>query len=716
MRRIDTCRLGLDAPARRRSPRRTRGLLLAALLWSTTGWTQAAPDTSEWVCRLCPFERGSEVVYTAGASYVSDGAARFGDANGYAERGGYLLAGGSGRYADEGQRLVWRAEDLGLDSRALSVEGNRSGAIEYRLDYRALPHYLFDTTATVFRKASDERLVLPSGWIRAPATSQMSALDASLLPKDIASQRDTLDLGVALRPRDRIEVYTNYRRTRQNGTGISGASFFNTTSQLPTPIDQSTDELAFGVRYQVAHGTLDLGYLGSFFDNRLTVLTWDNPFASAPGADRGALARSPDNSFQELSLGGSFHFLERTALTFSAGTGRGEQDEALLPYTTNTQLTAVGLPRATLDGAVDTSHAALTVSSRPWSRLRLRAAYRYDKHDNRTPISEWTRVVVDTFNSAQTESNVAYDFERAQLNLVGDMDVSSRLRLSAGYERTARDRNRQEVAEQTEDGSWAKLRWRFKPGLELSARRGTARRDIDRYDTDLAAELLQNPLLAKYNLAYRFRSYADLAFTFTGSERPFTFALSASYADDDYTRSRLGLAQDKDRRLAADFGWTFTPHVSVYASVSGEEIEALQNGSESFAAPDWRAMHTDRFRTFASGFRLEQIPTRFDLTLDVSHANGTTAIDLVSGAGGEAFPQLSSNLDALRFRAAYHRSARLAMLLQLRYERLATQDWALAGLDPATVPDLLALGADPYRYGVFVLSTGVTYSWGTREP
>jgi MtrB/PioB family decaheme-associated outer membrane protein len=687
------------------------GLLAATILVSGETLAQAPPDLSQWRCALCPFEHGADAEYTAGASYASDGAARFADGNGYDRQGGYLLADGEGRYADERQRLVWRVEDLGLDARALGLEGNR-GAIDYRLSYRELPHYLFDTTATVFRTGANGALSLPGGWVRAPVTSQMSSLDSSLLPRSIDSQRNVLDLGVTLHPREPLEVYTDYRHQERSGTTIAGGSFFNTTSQLPVPIDQSTDDFTVGVRRSSPHGTLDLGYRGSYFDNRLPVITWENPFTSPPGAERGALAGAPDNSFQSLSLGGAFHFLKHTALAFSAGAGRGEQNEALLPYTVNPQLTTSPLPRSTLDGVVETSHVALTVSTRPWSRLHVRGAYRYDQRDNRTPVSMWNRVITDTFNTVASDNNVAYDFERARLNLSADADLSRQLRLSAGYDRTERNRNSQEVAGQTENGGWGRLRWRFAPGFEVNVRRGTARRDIDRYDTALATELKQNPLLAKYDLAYRFRTYADAAFTASGTKRPFTFALSALYADDDYTRSRLGLARDRDRRVAADVGWTFTPHVSLFASVSDEKIDALQNGSESFAAPDWSAAHTDRFRTLAGGLRFVEIPPRFDLTVDFSRADGATAVALASTAGNGAFPDLASKLDALRIRALYHRSARMSVLLQLRYEHLHTDDWALANVAPATIPGLLALGADPYRYNVVVVGAGVTYRWG----
>lgn len=683
-------------------------LTAAAALWSTAGFGQAAPDLSQWRCRLCPFEQGTQAQYTAGTAYVSDDAARFGDGNGYDEQGTYLLADGDGRHVDENQRIAWRFDSLGLDARSLRLEGNRSW-IDYRLRYRELPHYLFDTTSTVFRDDGTRRLVLPAAWVRAPITSQMSGLGSSLAPVGIGSRRDGLDLGIELRPRDSVAAYADYERQERTGTTISGASFFNTTSQLPHPIDQSTDELTLGLRYLTNRGTLNFAYRGSFFDNALSGLTWDNPFTSPPGAEQGLLAESPDNSYQSLSIDGAFHFRAHTALTFAAGRGRGEQNESLLPYTTNSQLAASVLPRKTLDGVVDTSHLALTASTRIGSRIRIKTAYRYDEHDNGTPIDVWTRVIADSFTSADSESNVAYDFKRARLNVAANAEVSDRLELSAGYEHTTLDRSEQEVAEQTTDGGWGRLRWRFAPGFELRLRRGTEERDFDRYDTALAAELLQNPLLAKYNLAYRYRTYADATLTASGSKRPFTVALSTFYADDDYARSRIGITSDEDRRIAADFGWTFTPHVSFFASASNETIDTRQSGSESFALPDWTAAYTDRFRTLSSGLRFDQIPPRFDLTIDASVANSGTALDLARGTIGDSFPKLRSRLDALRIKAVYHHSSRLSIPLELRYEHLDTDDWALEGVDPSTIAGVLGLGADPFRYDLVVIGAGATY-------
>jgi len=684
-------------------------VLIPMMLWPTPGRAQAAPDLGEWRCRLCPFARGTEAAVTTGTAWVSDDAARFGDGSGYDEQGIYLDASGEGRFLGATQRLAWRVEDLGLDSRALNLTGDRNGGLTYTFAYRELPHYVFDTTETVFRNGGNGVLTLPGGWIRTPQTTQMTALSDSLTPIVIGSQREVADVGIRLRPHPAMQVFVDYNRQQQAGTALSGGSFFNTASLLPRPIDQATDEIDVGVRLRNDHGSVGLTYRGSFFDNTLQSIRWQNPFSATPGADIGEIAAAPDNSFQGVSVDGAYRFGEQTALTFSAGMGHGEQDAALLPYTANAQLAGTALPRPTLDGAVDVSHIALAATTNVWSGLHLRATYRYDRRDNTTPVALWQRVITDTFNTSAMETNPAYDFDRERLSLDARARFSRKFELSAGYDYRSTDRPGQEVAGQTEQGGWAGLKLRLADRFDLTVRRGTARRDIDAYDTTIASAYLQNPLLAKYNLAYRFRRYADLQLTASGTARPYTLSFRSLYADDAYSQSRIGLTRDRNRRLSADFGWTFSRHLSLYSSVSDERILARLSGSEAFTVPDWESMHTDRFRTYAIGMKLAQIPARFDVLIDASVADSTTAIQIASGTDDGAFPELRSALDTVRLTALYHRSDRLSIQFQLRLERLDTEDWALEGVEPATIPELLSMGADPFNYDVAVVAVGARY-------
>jgi MtrB/PioB family decaheme-associated outer membrane protein len=457
----------------------------------------------------------------------------------------------------------------------------------------------------------------------------------------------------------------------------------------------------------------------SFFQNQAIDLVWDNPFSfdpatSLPGENQGRHAQEPDNRFQQVMLSGSYAFSPMdTMVAFSAAAGRGEQNDALLAYTINPGVAAGALPTSSLNAEVDTSNFALTVTSRPLPEARVKLAFRRDERDNKTPQSQWTRIITDTFVSGDTELNIPYSYERSRLSLSADYRLLDSVRVSAGYDYTETDRDFQAVAEQTEDAGWGKLRWRPNPYLDITARGGSSERDFDRYDETLAVSQGQNPLMRKYYLAYRYREFGELTVAASLPEKPFAISLTAFYADDSYTFSQLGLTESDELRFAADLSWSVSERASIYLTGGVEDIDGKQSGSELFATPDWRADHADSFNNIGAGFRVTGIGDKVDLQLDYARAEGNTEIDVTSGAGGQSrFPDLESTLDSLRLKVRYRWSDKLDAILQLRYESFSAEDWALQGVGPDTLPTILTLGAQPYDYEVWMFGIGVRYRIG----
>jgi MtrB/PioB family decaheme-associated outer membrane protein len=684
----------------------------AALLVSTV--QSAEVDTSGWVCEFCPFETGQRADYEAGVTSVSDDSAFFGDATGYDEEGEYLNVDGEGSYNNDDYQMRWTLEDLALDSRFAEIAGGRQGTYDYQVSYRQIPQRVFDTTATIFEQTSADTLSTPSAWVEAPLTSGFTELTSSLVPRNIESDRKTFALGGRYLFSDRFRVSAEFRRQNRDGTDVFAGSYFTQSSLLPRPFEYETDEIDVGIRYAGDNGFVNLGYYASLFDNSNAELRWDNPFTSVPGAEQGALAQPPDNSFHQVTLSGNYHFAPgRTVVAFSGAVGTIEQDDLLLPYTINSNIVTTPLPQAQLDGEVETTNMALTISSRPHKRTRLKLAYRYDERDNQTSALQWTRVVTDSFLTNEVETNVPYSYERSKLNVYGHYDLIKTIRVFGGYDRTTMDRDFQEVAEQTEDSGWGGARWRPSANIEISGRGGASERDIDRYDESFASNLEQNPLMRKYNLAYRYREFGEFTFSASMAERPLSFTLNALYADDQYTHSQLGLLEGEDLRLAADLSWSFSDTASVYLNAGYESLESLQAGSEQFSTPDWHATNADKFVTAGIGFRADQIADKFDLQLDYLRSEGTSEISVDSTSGGlSLFPDLESTLDSVRLRLAYRVSERLELAFRLRYEKFKAEDWGLQGVGPATIPVILTLGAKPYDYDVFMFGLGFRYMIG----
>ncbi len=675
----------------------------------------APPDTSEWKCERCPFASGYQAAITAGGTYVSEDAATVGDATGYDENGAYVNVDGDGLYATATQRLGWRVEDLGLDSRVVEIDGARPGTFDYRLAYRQLPRHRFDDTRTIFTRAPDNLLALPTAWTFAGTTSGFTDLAASLVSRNIESERRTLELGGAYLPTTRFRLFAEFERQENDGTNVLGAPYFTSASLLPHHFDYRTDQVDAGIRYDGDRGYLKLAYYGSFFDDKFDAVRWQSPFTTSPGAEQSALAEAPDNDFQQLILTGSYRVaMLDTRVSFSAALGRAQQDDSLLPYTTNSNLVTAPLPSSTLDGEIDTTNLALTVVSRPFAQVRVKAALRYDERDNKTPQLAWSRVIADSFLSGETELNVPYGFERLRMNLGADYELSKTIRVAAGYDFTDLDRDFQEVSEQTEDTGWGRVQWQANEFLEIGVRGGVSRREIDGYDTTLAASLDQNPLLRKFNLAYRYRQFGELSASLSPGKGSMTIGAQASYADDSYSSSPIGLTDSEELRLALDFSWAVSDKASVYLTGGFDTVDAQQAGSGSFSTPDWLADHSDEFYSLGGGFRMIGIGGKADLQLDYTRARGTTEMDVTGGGGPSRLPDLESTLDSLRARVVFHWTPKLEMSMQLRYENVPTEDWALQDVAPDTLPSILTLGAAPYDDEVWMAGFGFRYLIGDR--
>ncbi|MDJ0905690.1 MAG: MtrB/PioB family decaheme-associated outer membrane protein [Woeseiaceae bacterium] len=684
----------------------------AALL--APGAVMAQVDTSDWNCEFCPFEDGYRADYSAGGSYVNDDAARFGNGTGLDEKGAYADLDGNGRSLSEGgTEVTWYAEDLGLDSRVFEFGVGKPGKFGLEFGYSELPYRRFGDTVTPF-SGSSNLLSLPAGWVDAPTTGGMTALPSALASVPIATDRTSYDFGADIRAARNFRFYADYRRQEREGTGIMAGSFFTQASYLPRPIDDYTDRFDVGVAYAGDSFTFNLGYFGSYYRNELDSLAWDNPFTSFAGADMGQLAVEPDNDFHQVSFSAAyFASTWNTVIALSAAQGKGEQNASLLPYTINPTIPAPAILLGDIDGKVDTTNYALTLTTRPLDKLNVKLAYRYDERDNGTPVNTWTRVITDAVDSGDIETNIPYSFERSRLSLSGTYRLLDTVTISGGWDRSEIDRDFQEVASQDEDTGWGKLRWRPTAYLEATFKGGGSRREIDDYDTDVGLTFGQNPLMRKYNLAHRARDFAEVALSASLIDTPISIGMTYLWAEDDYSKSELGMIEGSEDRFTVDFNWAVGESSTVYLTAGSEALESLQRGSETFAGPEWEASHDDDFTHYGGGFRIAGIGEKVDLTFDYTRSDGETEI-LVTGpvVAAAPLPELESTMDSLRLAFNYNVSERLAIDVNARWERFEAEDWGIEGVAPDTISSVLTMGANPYDYDVWVFGIGFRYSVG----
>ncbi len=697
--------------------------LLAAAVATILGSSATAaeaerPDTSTWVCKRCPFDYDYRADAELGALYVSEDSAKFGDYTGLSEKGGYVIANAEGKTTKEsGYSLEYSLQDLGLDSRSAIIKGGKQGSYDFFLGYDAIPKYRYDTTATPYLGTGGDDLSLPSGWVGGGNTAGMSSLASSLRPVDVEYDRETYGLGGRFFAADHWKFALAFHREDRGGTGIAYGGFVGRSAQLHKPIDYTTDIVDASVRYSAETWNLELAYYASMFDNKSNGLRWDNPYTVGEGeAAFGQMALEPDNDFNQVTLAGSKRFGTHTVISGNYSMGRGSQDQTFLPYTVNPALGVDSLPITNLDGDVKTTHFDVGVTSRPTAlpKLKLKGWVRYDERDNSSRTGTFGTPVVGDSYVGNSVANPSYSFERTRYHGSAAYDLIDDLSLTLGGDFAQTDRTDVAVRSEDETDGWLRANWRPMNGLlDLRATVGVERRDPDKYETDLPDG--QNPLMRQYNMAYRYREYIDFYGGWSHSEVPVSVGIGARYADDSYSRSEIGLRSAKDARISGDVSYAFSERTSAYFSLGYEEIDAKQKNSELYSDPDWRATRSDEFATVGLGMKSKAILTNLDLDIDYTYASsvGTTKVDSDLRAI-DRFPDLESDMNSLRVDFTYHVNNRLDVLFGWWWEKFDTKDWSLKGVQPATIPSLLSLGADPYNYDVNVISLSARYAFGAR--
>ncbi len=676
-----------------------------------TAQDAAAPDTSSWECKDCVVPSGWYQDYQLGVIGVSDTSARFGKYTGLNESGGYLAAdldvkwdGSSGRY------LEILGTNLGLDSRFLGFEGGKQGSWKAWLWGDELPRYQFDDTATPYDGVGSNSLTLPSNWVRAGSTQGMTALDETLRPQDINQTRRTLGAGVTLLPWQKLDFTVDYRRTQMDDHRLQRGAFLTASTELTQPIEFTTDQVDVGLGYAGNSWNAKVSYLGSFFRNDEAGYAWDNAYTTG-NVDRGVQSQPPDNDFQQVSLSGAWHGPARTTLAGNIATGRMEQNEQFLPYTVNPNLSTQPLPRQNLDAEVDTTNVYLRATSSPWRPLRLNAEYRLDDRDNKTPADSYWYVITDAARArGGAVGNLPYGYERQTYAVDGDLRLARWFRVALGWDRNEMERNLQERLKTEADRYWTKLRVNAGGVFDTTLLIAHEDRDGTEYRTLTDARSPQNPLMRIPYMADRNRDEVEFRLGLIPSDAV-NLGITSRWAENRYKQVEIGVRETRDLAWSVDGSLAFGDGNSLYGAYTRETIRSDQANSQSFSDPDWLGIAEDDFDTVVVGLLVPKLTQKLKLNVDYTYARSTGEIGIgfLNSTQGGPFPNLKTNLNSLRVSLDYEWRESTTFRIGYWYERYRSEDWSLEGVQPATVSNLLSLGADPFNYDVSTFLVSFVY-------
>jgi MtrB/PioB family decaheme-associated outer membrane protein len=670
------------------------------------------PDTSGWKCMQCPFLQGAAGDVEVGALYARGANASFGRYTGIDHPGTYADVGASGQLrSDDGAYANYDLERLGLASREGTVEGGREGRYDVRVSYDGQPARLYDTAVTPFR-GSGANLALPADWVPAGSTGGMSALEQSLAPVNLGYERRTVALLGRFFAAPDWTLFGEFRRQEKVGTGLTSASFLTEAVQLAQPIDYVTDSLETGVAWTARRASLRLTYTGSWFEDDSDALNFANPYLPiVPGSIEGRLGVPPGNTLQQLAAAGNLQLpWWAMTLTYSASLGTLRQNDAFLPVST---LPGAGVAApGSLGGDVHLSHYALGLASRPLPKLSVHGNATYDGRDDKTDPLAISYIVTDTFPGG-TAITPRYSEDHVRLDGGADYALARWLKVGVGGKLEDIHYGPGQVVTWTQNAeSWG--RGTIKPieSLSFTLKMGNGLRKASSFDT-AALPPEENPLIRAYDYAPRDRVFSTLTGAWSTTQT-LTWSVEGFIAKDDYRSSPLGLLAVHEQRASSTLTWTPRDTLSAYVDGGYERLFNLQNGYAGIDTVPWLAADTERFWNMDIGARW--VPQeRWTLSLDYLIAPSYEDTDSAIGGLAQASPQTWTKLDSTRFEVAYRWSSALQIHFRYTRETYDSSDWALNGVGPSTVPNLLALGVQPYRDNVNLFGLTVRYQFGRAD-
>ena len=395
---------------------------------------------------------------------------------------------------------------------------------KYRLQFRydEIPHIYSNTTETLYSQTSagvwsfptlirqQLQAAVPAGTsLQAIIQNQVVPQSHSVTP-EILRKAGTVSFGYKLTPRWGVNAM--YFRESQKGARPLGLIMNSSPSasatagygmELPEPINYFNNWVRAGVDYGRGSFVIEGDYIGSFFQNNIHDMTWDNPFRLTAEAIAspltGRMALYPDSQANWLNFAAGTDLTKFLHFTASISPGWLRQDQAFIPYTSNTAIVTCGngtqacnslsvLPTPSLQGDTQTLAMNYTLATSAWKNVELKANYRqYDYNDN-TPVNTYTPVQGDAAAPAAATENVPFGFSKKNLELSGVWFFRKKSSVKVGYEGEWMDRDHRDAAHSLENsffvsGDWVPFRNLL---IRVSYRRSD--RNPDSYQDDQASD------------------------------------------------------------------------------------------------------------------------------------------------------------------------------------------------------------------------------------
>lgn len=572
----------------------------------------------------------------------------------------------------------------------MGEQGNYSIAIEYR--ERPKFQYL------------DLQAPFAGNNLQLPQLQSGQTLEDNMKSFDIEHRRAITRVSgqKVFDPQWRLNLVLNREDKTGNDLQGYGSWFTRTGFQMPSPINQRTDQMGLTLEYFTPTAQGRIGYNLSQFrqlGDNFFYATNPNSWNSTTGIETKVLALAPENTFHQFTGSYAFSYDENTKISTELDIARAEQDDDYVRDYTHVNfenaLNSI-LTGNSLGAKIDTTRFGIRATHRTSPTSTLRLSYRFDDRSNLTD----TYTVVSEYGS--TRDTRAHDLRRNTADIDYNMRLfdHSNLLIGAKFENT--DRKTADRSKTDEVTVHTRLRSRWTPSLSTGLNASFASRTGSTYDDTITSN---NIAMRKYFLASVDRTQAAITSTWSVISQ-LALGVEVTWKDDDYKESEVGL--QRDDRLATTITADFFPS----ARFSGTAYVTLENGNRDQNGVSEHLKHKTTTNTLGlSGKGKLTADGKWNLGGDLL----VTRSDIdIKASSGTNYPTLESNLTELRLYGDWKAKDNLTVKLSYIVQDYEESDWALGyGItaNASNTDQYWLMGAPVYDDTVHIIVGSLAYKF-----
>ncbi|MEW6322512.1 MAG: MtrB/PioB family outer membrane beta-barrel protein [Acidobacteriota bacterium] len=647
------------------------------------------------------------------------------------------------------------ADNIGYRDQKFTVDYRQVGRLKASFVWDQIPLFISGDTRTLYSEVQPGifRLEDTLQARNEAGTTTLRDYVNSTAGFELRTRRDTSAINLVYSASRDVDLTFSVTSAQREGHIPYGAPFgFNNAVELPVPIDSRTTDASTMIEWANQKGLVSVGWDGSWYDNAIETLIWDNPlkindspayataYSDGRGPAQGRMALWPDSNQQYVHGTASVVTPGRGRLTGYFAVGQANQNAPLLPHTINSQIPVIPLERETTEGEVRNTVFNLQYSARPVNQFLFVARYRYVDVDNRTHHFEtvgrvrFDGVLDDAASSPEPEP---YSVTRKNFDADATFTVVPAASIRVGYSNAIGDRTFRHWEETTENtfrvsfDTTGNQVATFRALFENSSREGSG------LDLHVLEAVSEQPGMRQFDIADRDRRRATLLATFTPNEYVGVNA-SVGVGREEYPNSEFGLQEFDSTQMSLGIDVFPNDRVSVNAVYAREQYDSLQLSRTASPAPNaqwfdprrnWFTDYDGTVNNLDVGMDVAEIAPRTNLRLSVNWSDATDTYnyvltsDTVLTTPRPLAPVVSEILRG-SIDVAHRLSDRLQLGASYWYENYKVEDFALGpdiasalvlpplipGL-PVTATNTVLLG---YIYRPYTAHTGLvrlTYLW-----